>query len=400
MFGVCSFSRKMARFHLLPLLVVLIASVECLNILQFVPGYSHSHVMFNNRLAGALIDEGHNVTLFRIIDTKLNVDKQPVPKGAREHALSFDFGDAFRVGFSSLAFKQLKITTWMELGPIWISAWNRVCETVLDDIEINGSELFGRFDLALVHPMDMCASLISEALAVRKTEAYSPGAFLANEMYAYHAAVPMLASFIPQSITKFSDQMSIWQRMSNTLLILLQTYDVYIDNPRVSPRAQQGIIFGRPPYNDRENPHAIYRRAVENMIINGFITLDFPRPLPIGIHHLSDLTLGGSKASSTSPSKLEPQWEQILSSGKGAILFSFGTIAKTAEIPIDMRVCIEQCCQHFTVDYFRWRFLMLWPNSATTRSFGNTMSRFPKQPNISTFTWCPGCPRKISSVRK
>uniref|UniRef100_A0A914WMV5 glucuronosyltransferase n=1 Tax=Plectus sambesii TaxID=2011161 RepID=A0A914WMV5_9BILA len=276
----------------------------------------------------------------------------------------FDYGDGFRVGFRSLAFKRLKIMTLLELGPVWFGAWNRACEVVLDDIEINGSSLIGQFDMALLHPMDICASLISNALSVGKSVVYSPGAFLAGEIYAYHSAVPILASYIPQSVTKFSDRMSTWERTTNTLLTIMHNFATYIDNARLSPAYQQAIYFARPPHNDRENAHAIVRQAVENMIINGFVALDFPRPLPVGFHHLSDLTLSNKASqSSRSPVKLEPEWERLLSSRKGAILFSFGTIAKSSEIPVDMKMAFLAALAKFTDYSIIWRYEEAFPEA-------------------------------------
>lgn len=61
-----------------------------LNILQVVPGFSHSHVLFNHRLAHTLTKAGHNVTLLNMIMTP-NLAPKPTPEGVVEIRIQPDY---------------------------------------------------------------------------------------------------------------------------------------------------------------------------------------------------------------------------------------------------------------------------------------------------------------------
>lgn len=74
------------------LLLIVISVVQSLHILQFVPGYSSSHLLFNRRLAQSIAKNGHNVTLFAVIDTladaRVLVDR--LPAAIQVHQLIYE----------------------------------------------------------------------------------------------------------------------------------------------------------------------------------------------------------------------------------------------------------------------------------------------------------------------
>ena len=50
-------------------LILPLSTVKAIRILQFAPGMSGSHVLFNFRLAETLTSFGHEVTLWNVVNT-------------------------------------------------------------------------------------------------------------------------------------------------------------------------------------------------------------------------------------------------------------------------------------------------------------------------------------------
>lgn len=115
------------------LLLSIILCVHSLHILQFIPGYSSSHLLFNRRLALSLANNGHNVTLFAIIDTQVNAHSliDQLPTSIRVHRLDFDFGDEFRNLFRIWAFsKSHSLASIGAFRTTWFGTFASICRMV------------------------------------------------------------------------------------------------------------------------------------------------------------------------------------------------------------------------------------------------------------------------------
>lgn len=69
------------------------------------------------------------------------------------------------------------------------------------------------------------------------------------------------------------------------------------------------------------------------MLINTIAYIDFPRPQPFAIHYLSTTIID------TSTARLDDDWQTIVDRRPdGVIVISFGTIARSTEMPPSLKV--------------------------------------------------------------
>jgi hypothetical protein len=83
--------------------------------------------------------------------------------------------------------------------------------------------------------------------------------------------------------------------------------------------------------------HRVLYRATEFMLINTVTIVEFPRPLPVGIHLLSTVVIDDESRTQQQP--LDSRWQSIVDNcGAGIIIVSFGTIARSVEMPQSLKV--------------------------------------------------------------
>ncbi|VDP42284.1 unnamed protein product [Heligmosomoides polygyrus] len=79
------------------LLAVLVGTASALKILQIVPGFTNSHVLFNYRLAETLKFLGHDVHMWTQMEmAMLDTGNNQLPAGVAEHRISIHFKDKLK----------------------------------------------------------------------------------------------------------------------------------------------------------------------------------------------------------------------------------------------------------------------------------------------------------------
>ncbi|TKR68395.1 hypothetical protein L596_024385 [Steinernema carpocapsae] len=172
--------RSSTFFAAVFLATALFAVGESLRILQIVPGFTNSHVLFNYRMAETLKGLGHEVEMWTQMEMGMVVSGvMTVPEGVREiripihftdtmkaeglkvfQTMMFNKGDAYDLWWTGQEFKDMRIES---------------CEQMLatDPAEIERYQN-RKFDIAIGHFHDLCPLALAEKVGIKKCTTLDP----------------------------------------------------------------------------------------------------------------------------------------------------------------------------------------------------------------------------------
>uniref|UniRef100_A0A0K0E3C0 glucuronosyltransferase n=1 Tax=Strongyloides stercoralis TaxID=6248 RepID=A0A0K0E3C0_STRER len=310
-----------------------IINIDCLKILQIVPGFTNSHVLFNYRVAETLKSLKHDVFLWTQMEMSM-VSKNVLerPKGVEEIKVDITFKDKLKIEglkvFQSLMFNKDDAYDLWWTGQEFKEMRLESCEQMLDVKNETITRLRNEnFDVAIGHFHDLCPLALAKAVNIKKLIWITHG----TSVYDFAAIQLGLRTFpasVSHPLSSFSDEMSFFERVIN-LFWHLSTLD-FVNLPQNLLYDENFMYKKRKEYKDNEDLWDLSKN-VPILFINGERFLDFPRPFPIGITFMGEI---GKKSSSKSlPSEIETI---INKANKGIILFSLGTVSNTTNMPKQM----------------------------------------------------------------
>lgn len=182
-----------------------------------------SHLYIFKTLATALHQEGHESHF-------LLSDGREVPSSPHYHLQRYP-----GIFNSSTAdsFLQSKVSnifsgrlTFLELFDI-LDHYSKNCDAVVGNTEVMTRLKEAKFDLLLVDPNEMCGFVIAHILGVQYA-VFSTGLW-----YPAEAGAPAPLSYVPEFNSLLTDHMSLVQRITNTVVYLVQRFGVhYIALPK------------------------------------------------------------------------------------------------------------------------------------------------------------------------
>ncbi|CAD6190391.1 unnamed protein product [Caenorhabditis auriculariae] len=308
-------------------------SSECLKILQIVPGFTNSHVLFNYRLAETLKYLGHDVKMWTQMEmAMLDTGNNKLPEGVTEYRIPIHFKDTLKTQglkvFQSMMFSSGDAYDLWWTGQEFKDMRVEACEQMLNhDPKVYEEFSRGGFDVAITHFHDICPLAIAKKMGVQRVIWITHGTSI-YDFAAVQLGLRTQAATVPHPLSSAGFSLSFWDRVQN-LLWHMSLLD-----------------FVNLPQNLLADENDFYRNLmgpehpdlwdlcgnVESLLINGERMLDFPRHLPVHIAFSGALGLPkeGKKA-------VEPWLEDILNlKSDGLIVFSLGTVSNTTNMPQQM----------------------------------------------------------------
>lgn len=134
--------------------------------------------------------------------------------------------------------------------------------------------------------------------------------------------------------------MSFIQRFENLLIALVTevTHKIY------SIDAENRLARQSSAYNQLRLSLLVYAANTAGVIANNNALLDFPSPTSMAISQIAGITVdkGSSEA------ELSEKWKELADgASQGFVLITFGSIAKTSEMPTQMWAALEVCFAKF-----------------------------------------------------
>ncbi|KAI6214438.1 UDP-glucuronosyltransferase [Aphelenchoides besseyi] len=366
---------KVVSLHLLFVIQLLCYGlVNGLRILQIVPGFTNSHVLFNYRLADTLTAEGHSVKMWTQMEMGMvvagdlrmpqNVSEVRVPiyfsdtmksEGLKVfQTMMFQAGSAYDLYWTGQEFKDLRVQS---------------CEQMLSvDSSVINEFRQDYFHLVIGHFHDFCPIALTKLVGVKELVWITHG----TSVYDYTAiqiGMRTFPSFVPHPLSSFSDRMSLYERILNVFWHLSNIDFVNLpqnllhDENSMYRRCEFNTIavhflFPVHKASGDEDLWSLSRR-VRVLLVNGERFLDFPKPIPFGVNFIGEV----KTATKNSPLNFTGEVAEIVNRATNLVIFSLGTVSNTTNMPSNMLNSFLEAFAQFPEYDFLWRMEAEVPNA-------------------------------------
>uniref|UniRef100_A0A8R1I7K0 glucuronosyltransferase n=1 Tax=Caenorhabditis japonica TaxID=281687 RepID=A0A8R1I7K0_CAEJA len=216
------------------------------------------------------------------------------------------------------------------------------CRKVLQHREILETLRAENFDLAITEPVDGCAYALFEYLQIR-----AHITVLSCVRFDHVSDVisqPIVPSYVPSTQSFSSDQMSMFERFWNLVTFYYGrfTFANILDQEFELARQILGI----------ERSWREVLPEASFILSNQIPILDFPAPTFDKIVPIGGFTVKKSEKSL----KFDEKWDKILSLRRKNVLISFGSNAKSVDMPEEYRTSLLHVIQSMPDTTFIWKY--------------------------------------------
>ncbi|CAB3406558.1 unnamed protein product [Caenorhabditis bovis] len=338
-------------FSIVLLLIATFKQSDELKILVYSPSFSGSHTNFMARLADVLTEAGHNVTFL-----------VPVGDEARKTQLGVKLTndvvvvekDAHMINANLMEIDHGMKNTWLlnsespdellSFTKVFKNMFVELCANLLRNRQILEEMKSREFDVGIVEPIAICGPAYMHEIGIRKT-------IFASSMVFYDPIViasgePLEPSQIPSVMGMGSDIMTIAERYKNWRM-MTKGVEFFHDQFNGEMRYYREYLGeDMPHWNDLFATASI-------MFTNANPQLDFPRPMLSKTIPIGGITVHLKKIRE---SKLDDEWDEVLSRRSKTVLVSFGSLSASSDIPISWKknmVKVFASMKHVT---FIWKY--------------------------------------------
>lgn len=334
------------------------------NILIWSPTFGHSHVAFLGNIADVLTADGHNVTILSpTIDPHVTTFGNRLPA----HTIRITPNETYwlqtdlnRPALWDAPPCDGMCMKWSDFD-LLVEATYRACEAVLDDAETLSKLHAMKFDLVYSESIDNCAPGVFQVLDIPHIILVSALGVMPR-MYQVAGLLP-LPSFVPMSLSPYSDEMTFWERMRNFNLMLDMTFS-NINLERRFEALFDARYPGIPPIR------SIYFERTALMMANVHEFAETPRPTTNMIRYIGGIKLYEPKA-------LTKELDDVLHERSTNVLFSMGSIALSKDMPMRVKTAFIETFASFPNVTFIWKYE------------DSDYSLFKHIPNIYPMAWTP-----------
>uniref|UniRef100_A0A1I7TSY8 UDP-glucuronosyltransferase n=1 Tax=Caenorhabditis tropicalis TaxID=1561998 RepID=A0A1I7TSY8_9PELO len=216
------------------------------------------------------------------------------------------------------------------------------CKKVLENRELLETLKSENFDLAITEPFDTCAYALFEAIQIRAHVAVLSCSRLDHVSSAI--GQPIAPSYVPGTQSTHGDQMTIWQRFMNVVHYIMCNFLFnYIgdEDYKVAKEIIPGIRSWREVL-----PEASF------IFTNHIPLMDFPAPTFDKIIPIGGISVKTEKKSL----KLPEKWDRILGLKKKNVLISFGSNARSIDMPEESKKNILKVAESMPDVTFIWKY--------------------------------------------
>ncbi|TKR89269.1 hypothetical protein L596_013400 [Steinernema carpocapsae] len=345
-------------------LFALCAVISGYKILVYSPRAGQSHVNFLGRISDILVEEGHDVTVvLPIIGTRSHSNGTKLAKTIvidkdKKCGIDDDKGDG---PFDSFLWSERRFFDKIKILNNIVEKHICQCKKTIMEVELINELKKENFDLGISEAFDLCGMPFFHEIGVKKHVLVS--SMMLIEWVGAIFAAPNLPSLVPASFGELSNRMSYLQRIENIADIWIG--DKFFDDMR---RLTQSVIdkkYGRQVMDVRQK-----LTEATFVITNSDPLIDFPRPISERI-----LNIGGISVPPAKP--LDTFWEDVVTRRRKTVLFSFGSVAKSALMPAEVKKSVLETFSRFPDTTFIWKY---------ENESHNVAARYP---NIVASKWVP-----------
>lgn len=322
-------------------------------------------------MAEVLANGGHDVTMIHLShlpDYKTDVK---IPKNIKVHRV-----EAYVEGLTkALLEKEQSAFIFKDTGlkdmPAMMSMFSRFgkmfqdgCRNIVRNKEFMKWLENEKFDVAYSYIYSSCPIGLIHAAKIPSWVWLNSGALM--DFVAETVGVPIIPSYVPPLMMESDDEMGFFFRMKSFIGHTLMT----VLHRRMTSNGETQIF--RDELNDPNFPHTMDLGAkCPLVIVNSNELYDLPRPTLAKVVNIGGLGVGFDSAK-----PLTGEFKKISETGKGMIVFSFGSVAAAHDMPLEWKNSILEAFSSLP-DY---QFLMRYVAD-------DLNDRLPK--NVHLFKWLP-----------
>uniref|UniRef100_A0AC35TL29 Glucuronosyltransferase n=1 Tax=Rhabditophanes sp. KR3021 TaxID=114890 RepID=A0AC35TL29_9BILA len=338
------------------LLLLIGGLIESLKILLISPQMGGSHVNFMGRSADILQAAGHNVTYLSIpVDPKI---KSPGTK--LSHVVKFPNSpivDALAKEFkhdSLWVQKSGNPLSFISMAKVFTAINVASCKNVVENDEYTRLMREEKYDIGVTEPFDMCAFGILKMYNVPVTVSVFSGGFMSSHYKHYGLTYPVAQ--LPEMMAN-SLEMDFFGRIKNILSHYVMKW--FTGRPMAEQQELFDNKFGKGVINiEKEVREAAFHLSNEDPYIG------MAHPL---LHKVVEV--GGFSV--LPPKKLTPEWDVILNKNKINVLVSFGSNAKSIDMPADIKDAFIATFKKLNHITFIWKYES--PEDGTAKGLDNVV---------------------------
>ncbi|KAL6744574.1 hypothetical protein Aduo_017497 [Ancylostoma duodenale] len=305
------------RLFFLVHFAILISTGVSYKFLVYNPFLWPSHVKFLANIADVLTEGGHNVTVLMpemnkdlVNVTGLRSTKRVVRSPGEPRVLENN-QESKQDSFRSICTAPSSAMPMLQIAKNMSEIFKWQCETLINDDELLERLKKEKFDVGIAEPNTVCALGLFEVLDIRSTIAVISNPHL--ESVAYAIGEPFLPSYIPGLFSTSGDKMTFLERLENIFaLTVARIFASYCYNAEMEVFIKKYCSFK--DYNE-----LIDQREKEKQ-------------------------------------PLSQKWNSNLNSRKRTVLVSFGSYARSVDMPEDFKRAILDVFASMPDVTFIWKY--------------------------------------------
>ncbi|GMT15914.1 hypothetical protein PFISCL1PPCAC_7211, partial [Pristionchus fissidentatus] len=329
--------------RLLSVLLTVFLAVDAYKILVYNPKFGHSHSNFMGRFADILTEAGHNVTtIISIIDhtvkdgTKLsNIIR--VEPSAETTELYKDMTKTKTDLFTTNNFNPIGAYF---MGQFFSKLFAAQCRALLEEAGLVEKLKAEKYDVFFTENFDMCGVGLSHVIKPKSFIPVAASGAFGPQLEEF--GLPAAISYNPAFYVSHMNVHSMWDRIVNIYadwLVRLSfnpmryyTHDIY--------KNKYGADF---PTMDQISSNSAF------VFTNTEPLIDYALP---SINKV--IPIGGIGA--TEPKPLSEDWVKILTKRDKTVLLSFGSVLKSAYLPMEVKLSIIETVKALPHVTFIWKY--------------------------------------------
>ncbi|ETN83568.1 UDP-glucoronosyl and UDP-glucosyl transferase [Necator americanus] len=340
-----SLLRKVMHPLLVFSFILLLVPCNSYKMVLFVPNMANSQILFNSRVAETLAQAGHDVTMV-IIAVVDDIDSKDVKitKGVKIHRINASTGVKMK------DFEEEQRDFAFEDVPVWdprlrehinrMATFLRMsCRKMVENREFLNWLEAEKFDLAFSHMFDVCPIGLIHYAKIPSWIWLNSGALM--DFVANYMGVPTIPSYTPPMVMESSDHMNFIERTKSFIGLTLVPFvwrRIFADGETAIFRELIGPDF--PDLVD-------VAKKCPLVMVNSNELYDLPRPTLSKIVNIGEI---GIQKKDAKP--LSQEFQEIVDTAEGIVVFSFGTVAPSHKMPSKWKLAFIDAFKRFPRYHF------------------------------------------------
>ncbi|GMS85065.1 hypothetical protein PENTCL1PPCAC_7240, partial [Pristionchus entomophagus] len=334
------FSRML---RLLSVFLIGFLIADAYKILVYSPKFGHSHSNYMGRIADILAEAGHDVsTIVSVMDhevadgTKLSKIIKVQPSAATASM----FAEMTKTKMDMFEMNNFNPIGAHFMGQFFGDLFATQCRALLDEPGLVDKLKSETFDIFFTEHFDMCGVGLVELIKPRSLISVAASTAFGPQLEEF--GVPTALSSDPALYVSKMNVHSIWDRIVNIWgdFVVRLSFNPMRSKVLAVYREKFGANY---PSMDQISSNSAY------VFTNTEPLIDYAVPTISKV-----IPIGGIGAKE--PKELSEDWKKILTKREKTVLLSFGSVAKSAYLPMKVKMSIVETVKALTHVTFIWKY--------------------------------------------